>query len=153
MTKGKSRLDTVRLVNLIGFATLPGRPDEAPLRARKWNIGRPVAPPKAVDSELLDAGMCEVGCSDDGKFEEGRSDISHHYNLCSHLVEGRSLHSSRAFPPKGDRILYSALDVHTGEEVFNIHHAQGGVDSEPDLMDLTSNEIRLFMLVSWLVVG
>ena len=44
MTKGKSRLDTLRLVGLIGFAPLAGRPDAAPLRARKWDVGRPVAP-------------------------------------------------------------------------------------------------------------
>merc|ERR1712051_107425 len=38
MTKGKSRLDTLRLVGLIGFASRPGRPEAAPLRASKWDI-------------------------------------------------------------------------------------------------------------------
>ena len=96
--------------------------------------------------------MCEVGCADDGDFEGSRSDIMHHYDLSSYLVEGRSLQSGRAFPAKAERILYSVFDIHTGDEIYHIHHAQGRVDSEPDLKTLTSDMVRPYLILNWLVV-
>ena len=107
MTKGKSRLDTLRLVGLIGFVTLPGRPGTAPLRASKWDISKPVAPPRVVGNDLIDTGMCEVGYDSDDGIDACRSGILHHMELSSYLVEGRNLHAGRAFPSKSNRILYS----------------------------------------------
>ena len=105
-----------------------------------------------VDSELLDAGMCEVGSDDGENFDGRRSSIVHHYVLQSHLVEGRRLLSETPLPSKENRILYSVLDLHSGEDIY-CAHANGRVDSEPDLQSIVPNETRPYLMVSWLVVG
>ena len=156
MTKSKSRGDLQRLLKLIGFAPLAGRSMVAPVRTSGWTVDLVTDAPK--DGSLQN-GISEndVACLFDGDgngedwLSDHRSNFVHHYQLCCQFVEGPKLVPDSPPPPPSQRVLYSALDMHTGEVVYDCHthHSQ----DEPNLLSLSEPMgKRPWMMLSWVVV-
>ena len=82
--------------------------------------------------------------------EPGRSSVLHHYPSAHTILEGRRLVPNCALPPKGQRILFSIVDLNKGEEV---HSGMEVPDAgEPDLKTLVADDTNPWLFLHWIIV-
>ena len=143
MTKHKSRHDIMKLLGLIGFSILPGRPESAPLRSTKWNIGIPISSPTSAPTITTTTTTDHKSGNDVMAVDDAadRSLTIHHYPMQTSFLEGKRLMPSRKVPPVNDRMLWSVMDMHTGEALYD---ARMGSDQEPDLFSLVDALMLIF---------
>ena len=150
MTKVKGREDLTRLLALMNFAKLDGRAATAPSRTAKWNVSQVISPPKCNDAthNHLDTYMLE-GRVDS---EPVGSGIIHHYPSTCAILEGRRLTPSQPLPSTPHRLLYSVMDLNTGEEIYHCERSDDAVidGREPDLMHMVKGQNHPLLLAHWI---
>ena len=141
MTKYKNREELTRLMGLLGFGVLPGRSAIAPERTISWNVAQAVSSPTANHASLN-------GVDSEPPLP---SNIIHHYQSACTILEGRRLTPSGPLPNPTTRVLYSILDLNSGEEVYSC--SRGLNDIEPIVSDFTRGQARPNLLLHWIVVS
>ena len=66
-------------------------------------------------------------------------------------MEGRNLVAHCALPPKGRRVLHSAIDMNAGREVYSGRLA--GHVEEVNLKTLVPDDKHPYLLLHWVILG
>ena len=141
MTKYKNREELTRLMGLLGFGILSGRSAIAPTRTTGWNVAQAVSSPTANHASLN-------GVDSEPTLS---SNIIRHYQSACTILEERRLAPSGPLPDPSTRVLYSVLDLNTGDEVYAC--GQGVDDKEPDVSNFVQGQARPSLLLHWILVN